>query len=203
MGEHYFGAASIHRNIVVIFVGTGLWRRRTHQRSALSRRVRECRRDWPYDRLHPDGRRCHCGNQGCAETYLSVHAAYEHLGYAKYPGRHMTNSCTASTWGAVCYLGMDEAATVLRLLVINLENLFDPETVIVNGFMPHAILAELERRALPLPSSVSSRRCREVPRPHPRSCRTGSGSARRRRTAAAFYSFGHLTPVSAAMPVKT
>ena len=201
MGEHYFGVARQHRNIVVIFVGTGLGGgvliNGQPYRGAFGNAG-----EIGHMTVYPDGRRCYCGNQGCAETYLSVHAAYEHLGYARTPPTYDELLHRFHTGERQFDLWMDEAATVLRLLVINLENLFDPETVIVNGFMPHAILAELERRALPLPSSVSSRRRREVPR-----LILGAAGQEVAALGAAvlplFYSFGHLTPVSAAMPVKT
>ncbi|PSM15850.1 ROK family transcriptional regulator [Nitratireductor sp. StC3] len=200
MGEHYFGVARQHRNIVVIFVGTGLGGgvlvNGQPYRGAFGNAG-----EIGHMSVYPEGRRCYCGNQGCAETYLSVHAAYEHLGYARTPpaydelvDRFRTGERQFDTW-------MNKAAIVLRLLVVNLENLFDPEAVIVNGFMPHPILAELQRRALPLPSSVASRRRREVPR-----LILGAAGQKVAALGAAvlplFYSFGHLTHVSAAIPVK-
>ncbi|WP_104668250.1 ROK family transcriptional regulator [Ensifer adhaerens] len=201
MGEHYFGVARRHRNVVVIFVGTGLGGGILINGQPYRGAFRNAG-EIGHLTVYPDGRRCYCGNQGCAETYLSVHAAYEHLGYEKTPPtydellhRLHTGERQFDTW-------MDKAAAVLRLLVVNLENMFDPETVVVNGFMPYPVLAELERRALPLPPSISSRQRRETPR-----VILGAAGLEVAALGAAvlplFYSFGHLTPVSAAMPLKT
>lgn len=52
----------------------------------------------------------------------------------------------------------------LRPLVSIIENLFDPQTVIVGGTISPTILGSLVDRTYPLVSSVSARRAREIPR---------------------------------------
>jgi predicted NBD/HSP70 family sugar kinase len=52
----------------------------------------------------------------------------------------------------------------LRVLVSIIENLFDPQTVIVGGTVSPTILGSLVDRTYPLMSSVSARRKREIPR---------------------------------------
>lgn len=200
MGEHYFGVARQYRNVVTIFVGTGLgggvlvngqpYRGTFGNAGEIGHTV-----------VYPDGKRCYCGNRGCAETYLSIHSAFGHLGYPSAPAvydelldRFGSQDPEFQTW-------METAATVLRILVVNLENMFDPETIVINGFMPQPILAELERRATPLLPSVSSRRQRVAPR-----LILGAVGQEVAALGAAvlplFYSFGHLTPVGAAVPIK-
>jgi predicted NBD/HSP70 family sugar kinase len=52
----------------------------------------------------------------------------------------------------------------LRVLVSIVENLFDPQTVIVGGTISPMILGSLVDRTYPLMPSVSARRAREIPR---------------------------------------
>lgn len=52
----------------------------------------------------------------------------------------------------------------LRVLVAIIENLFDPQTVIVGGTISPTILGSLVDRTYPLMSSVSARRTRAIPR---------------------------------------
>ncbi len=52
----------------------------------------------------------------------------------------------------------------LRVLVSIIENLFDPQTVIVGGTISPTILGSLVDRTYPLMPSVSARRAREIPR---------------------------------------
>jgi predicted NBD/HSP70 family sugar kinase len=57
-----------------------------------------------------------------------------------------------------------EAATLLAPVVAMLENLFDPETVILGGEMPDEVVDAMIAAMTPLPISVASRRGRSIPR---------------------------------------
>lgn len=52
----------------------------------------------------------------------------------------------------------------LRLLVSLLENILDPQTILVGGHFPAVLISSLIDRAYPLLPSVSARRQREMPR---------------------------------------
>ena len=52
----------------------------------------------------------------------------------------------------------------LRQAIVNLENLFDPEAIVLGGPLPPRALARLARALEPLPASVSLRRNRAQPR---------------------------------------
>ncbi len=58
---------------------------------------------------------------------------------------------------AVTDLWLDQCAEALRLTIANLENLFDPEAVIIGGPLPKATMERLIARMLPLLPSVSQR----------------------------------------------
>ena len=54
---------------------------------------------------------------------------------------------------------------VFRAAIATIENLFDPETIILGGLAAETLLAELASTTVSdLPNSVSARRDRQVPR---------------------------------------
>ena len=59
---------------------------------------------------------------------------------------------------------LDEAAPLLRAAIITIENLFDPETIIVGGLTGGNVMAQLLDRLEPLPNSVSQRHGRKAAR---------------------------------------
>ena len=85
---------------------------------------------------------------------------------------------------------MKQAGALLRAAAVTIENLFDPETIIVGGLAPDALLRELLRAAEPLPHSIAERKQRTAPRimlsPH--------GEAAVLRGAAALAVAGALSP---------
>ncbi|MFI0845198.1 ROK family transcriptional regulator [Mesorhizobium sp. IMUNJ 23232] len=92
----------------------------------------------------PDGEPCPCGNRGCLERYLSLEALGRHKG------------------GETAWAG--EIAPIFRNAVTTIENLFDPQTVVIGGLAPASLLARLAAAAKTLPNSVSARRDRRAPR---------------------------------------
>ena len=122
--------------------------------------------------LVPDGERCACGNDGCIERYVSLEAYYRRQPIVGRDG-----------WIA-------EAAPVFRRAVVTIENLFDPETIIVGSIAEDALLSELVAAAEPLPNSVSNRKARSSPR----IIRSANGHDAVLRGAAAVALSGMLSP---------
>lgn len=118
------------------------------------------------------GMQCPCGNQGCLERYLSLEAFDRRAGVTGRTG-----------WIA-------EAAPLLRNAVVTIENLFDPETIIVGGIAEDDLIDDLIAAAQPLPNSISQRRDRKVPR----LIRSHSGHGSVLRGAAALALSGVLSP---------
>ncbi len=91
-----------------------------------------------------DGEPCTCGNRGCLERYFSLDARRRH-------GRDDAD------WVA-------SVAPHFRNAVAVIENLFDPETVVLGGLASVPLLERLAEHAQVLPNSVSARRDRGWPR---------------------------------------
>ncbi len=71
----------------------------------------------------PDGEPCPCGNRGCLERYLSLEA-------------HRRRNISDADW-------VTEVAPIFRNAIAIIENLFDPETVILGGLAPADLLERL------------------------------------------------------------
>lgn len=94
----------------------------------------------------PDGEPCPCGNRGCLERYVSMEA------FGRCP-----EGTSAHAWVA-------SVAPILRGAVTTIENLFDPQTIILGGLVSPALVAALEEACTALPNSVAARRDRSTPR---------------------------------------
>jgi predicted NBD/HSP70 family sugar kinase len=113
--------------------------------------------------LAPGGLPCQCGQAGCLERYVSLHALTEWMtrdGVA--PDTDALHDLHAAGDPALM-AWLDQAAPHLSLMIGLLENIFDPQTVILGGKMPRAILDDLIGR-LAIPTSVANRRNRALPR---------------------------------------
>lgn len=91
-----------------------------------------------------DGEPCPCGNRGCLERYLSLDA-FERRGLP------------AAEWVA-------DVAPFFRSAVRTIENLFDPETIILGGLAPDSLLRQLVDLGQGLENSISARANRARPR---------------------------------------
>ena len=122
--------------------------------------------------LVPNGQPCSCGNTGCLERYVSLEA---------YQRR-------APVIGQAAWIA--EAAPLLRNAIVTIENLFDPETVVIGGIMDDELLSELTAAIEPLPTSVADRKDRSAPR----IMRSASGQDAVLRGAASLAFSGVLSP---------
>jgi predicted NBD/HSP70 family sugar kinase/predicted transcriptional regulator len=113
--------------------------------------------------VETNGLLCQCGQLGCLERYVSLHALTE----------AMTRDGVIPDSAALIRLyedrdpailaWLDQAAPYLARMISLLENIFDPQTMILGGKMPEAILEDLIAR-LKIPTSVANRRLRALPR---------------------------------------
>ncbi|MCM2438907.1 ROK family transcriptional regulator [Agrobacterium vitis] len=92
----------------------------------------------------PDGELCHCGNRGCLERYLSLDA-FKRSGLSE------------DDW-------VDAIAPIFRSAVRTIENLFDPETIVLGGLAPQSLIERLATLSDGLTNSISARTNRTVPR---------------------------------------
>lgn len=161
VGERLFGAGHSISSFCMIYfgagVGLGMIQDGTPFRGAFGNAG-----EIGHVVVAPNGKACPCGQHGCLERYASLHALREKLldaGITEYDlsGLHAERHPVLLEW-------MDETATYLAPMIAMIENIVDPETVILGGTLPDAIIDELIDRMGPLPISVASRRTRALPR---------------------------------------
>lgn len=111
------------------------------------------------------GRLCSCGNRGCLETYTSRLAASEFL---QKRGKSADSQKDLSDLLAADDADLEEwiceAAGPLAQAIGTLENLFDPEAVILGGAMPPELLERLIAKMELIDATVSVREDRKLPR---------------------------------------
>lgn len=115
----------------------------------------------------PEGRPCPCGNRGCLERYVSLSAAQAALsggaeGSEPVDPMRLAAAFAAGERRVIAWL--DEAATHLRRAIGIVENLLDPQSIVIGGILPEPMLDALLARLDPLPPSVAARGARDVPR---------------------------------------
>jgi len=101
--------------------------------------------------VDPNGPPCYCGNRGCLGQYLSLGSLTRFLATAR-KGRSAQSLQNVRrgmtrTW-------LDRAAAALSIALVGIENLFDPETVILGGSAPIEILNGLFGRLADLRPSI-------------------------------------------------
>ena len=144
-GEQLYGVGRDLRDFYYLYFGVGLGGTMVHDGAGL-------RGAWGnageigHITAVPGGDPCPCGNRGCLERYVSLDAC-ERL---------------SATLGADGWLA--EAAPLFRTALLAIENLFDPQTVVVGGLAPRPLLERLVAAASPLANSVAARRDRRAPR---------------------------------------
>ncbi|MER8462457.1 ROK family transcriptional regulator [Mesorhizobium sp. M1396] len=143
MGERLYGLGAQFSEYYYLYFGVGLGGVMVHDGSAL-------RGAWGnageigHIPVVPGGEACPCGNSGCLERYLSLEALRRWNG-------------SEAEWVA-------EVAPIFHNAVAVIENLFDPETVILGGLASIDLLEMLAGSAAGLHNSVSARKDRTTPR---------------------------------------
>ena len=134
LGEHLYGAGQGARNVICVFVGTGigggiitggrLLKGTTGNAAEVGHTV-----------FRPGGRACSCGRRGCAEAYAG--GAHIPARYAQLGGRKGLDA--AQIWRLA--RGGDrragrvaaDAVEALVALVVSLQTLFDAERIVLGG----------------------------------------------------------------------
>jgi len=94
----------------------------------------------------PGGLPCPCGNRGCLERYLSLDS------FSNRPAGQ-----SQGEWVA-------EVAPIFHSAICTIENLFDPQTIVLGGLAPDELITALVATTSTLPTSISSRYDRTTPR---------------------------------------
>jgi len=112
----------------------------------------------------PGGHGCICGKNGCLETYLSIDSAMRHLSargievgsMSAFEAQFNAAHPAVADWIAQ---GIDP----LRVGLNTIENLFDPQTIMLGGTAPAWLIDALFEKVQPLYPSVGKHE-RELPR---------------------------------------
>lgn len=143
MGERLYGLGTGYSEYYYLYFGVGLGGVMVHDGSAL-------RGAWGnageigHIPVVPGGEPCPCGNRGCLERYLSLEALRR-------------RNISDADW-------VDEVGPIFRNAITIIENLFDPETIILGGLASTDLLERLAGSVANLPNSISARKDRTAPR---------------------------------------
>ncbi|TIT04311.1 ROK family transcriptional regulator [Mesorhizobium sp.] len=143
MGERLYGLGAGYSEYYYLYFGVGLGGVMVHEGSAL-------RGAWGnageigHIPVVPGGEPCPCGNRGCLERYLSLEALRR-------------RNISDADW-------VNEVGPIFRNAITIIENLFDPETIILGGLASTDLLERLAGSVANPPNSVSARGDRTTPR---------------------------------------
>jgi predicted NBD/HSP70 family sugar kinase len=145
LGERLYGLGANYTEFYYLYFGVGLGGAMVHDGAVLRGAWGNAGEIGHLPAVH-DGEPCPCGNRGCLERYLSLEAF----------GRR-TKGMTEAAW-------VKQVAPIFHNALRVVENLFDPETILLGGLAHASLLDVLAQSATTLPNSVSARRNRKSPR---------------------------------------
>jgi predicted NBD/HSP70 family sugar kinase len=167
--ERWFGAARSTENAVIVLLGIGAGACIVSN-GEVYRGATSSAGEWGHTTVVAGGRACRCGAQGCLEAYIgagAIASRYEQLSRRRRgPGpegledRVRAIIAAAGDDRAAAQV-LDETMIYLGAGLADLVNLFNPERVVVGGWLGRAlsdallpeIRAAAERQALKLPFS--------------------------------------------------
>jgi glucokinase-like ROK family protein len=170
LGEHYFGAAQDHDEVLYISAGVGLGGGIVHDGRVFSG-VTGVGAEIGHMTMEPQGELCSCGNYGCWETQVSQRALFRHIQTSFEQGERgmlfqLTNGGvdpltvpmivdSARAGDPVARAALEKIGRDLGIGVASLVNALNPELVVCGGilslageFLMPAAIEEFERRAL-------------------------------------------------------
>ncbi|MCV2367074.1 ROK family transcriptional regulator [Roseateles oligotrophus] len=154
LGETLFGVAKSLDNFFYLHLGLGLGGALVVNRTAY-RGANGNATEVGHVPVVPGGLSCYCGNSGCLERYVSMHALAEALGIED-PQLHSPallarlEDAQDETVNAWCR----QAGERLRDAICMIENMLDPRAIIIGGGAPKALVERLLAAAQPLRRSV-------------------------------------------------
>ena len=145
VGERLYGAGRDYKDYYYLFFSMGLGGCMVHDGLPVRGSFNNAG-EIGHIPIVPNGEPCACGNHGCLERYVSLEALERRSAVVGVEG-----------WLA-------EAAPLFRSAIAIIENLFDPQTIVIGGLSGTDVAQKLLAMAEPLSNSVSSRRDRCAPR---------------------------------------
>ena len=167
--ERWFGAARSTGNAVIVLLGIGVGMC-IISNGEVYRGATSSAGEWGHTTVVAGGRTCRCGAQGCLEAYVgagAIVARYEQLKRrraASGPGElesRIAGIIARAGRDRIADQVLDETVSYLGAGLADLVNLFNPERIVVGGWLGRTlsdallprIRAAAERQALRLPFS--------------------------------------------------
>lgn len=143
LGEHLYGLGGGFSDYYYLYLGVGLGGAQVHEGHVL-RGASGNAGEIGHIPIVPDGEPCPCGNRGCLERYFSLDA-------------FRRTGLTEEDW-------LQTVAPIFRGAIATIENLFDPEAVVLGGLASAGMLERIVELATVLPNSVAAGHTRKTQR---------------------------------------
>lgn len=153
LGERLYGVGRDFRDFFYLYFGVGLGGTMV-QAGAILRGAHGNAGEVGHLPLVPGGDPCPCGNDGCLERYLSLDALDRRL---KAAGPSLDRDSAIAERAPAYVAWLAEAAPLLRRATVTIENLYDPQTILIGGLAPERLIEDLIAAAAPLPNSIAER----------------------------------------------
>ena len=135
LGEYWRGVGKDYSSFVMLTLGTGLGGAYVDHSGELLNGAHFQATELGHVVIEPDGRPCSCGKNGCIERYVSGSGL--ELNYFEKTGKRLNGEAIISSIEKDCnaFDAIGQFVNYLGLYLINLQNIFDPEAIILGGGM--------------------------------------------------------------------
>lgn len=168
--EKWFGAARDTADAVIVLLGTGVGTSIISNQQ-MYRGSSSSAGEWGHTTVVVDGRPCRCGAHGCLEAYIGASAVVER--YDELTGAQpcagpvdletrVGQLLADAPTDAVAAQVVQETVTYLGAGLSNLVNLFNPQRIVIGGWLGHALAAQL----LPRLRAAAARSALRIPFSH-------------------------------------
>ena len=148
--EMWFGAYRNARNLAVVLLGTGVGAALFND-SVLYRGSTSSAGEWGHTSVVVGGRRCRCGAVGCLEAYVGAESILERWAERsrKAPDKktdqetRLNDLLVAARTSKQASAILDETAVFLGAGLANLVNLFNPECIVIGGWVGQVLGPQL------------------------------------------------------------
>lgn len=149
LAEMWFGAGRGARDAIVVLLGTGVGSA-IFSRGQLFRGVSSSAGEWGHTCIAMNGRRCRCGLSGCVEAYIGAYAIVEQWSARKEARTEARNEAEPGTADEEAVIEelidacgrqaaanklLDEVAKAAGVALASLVNLFNPERIVIGGWL--------------------------------------------------------------------
>jgi predicted NBD/HSP70 family sugar kinase len=148
--EMWFGGGRGARDVAVVLLGTGVGAAFFND-GTLYRGATSSAGEWGHTCVVVGGRRCRCGAEGCLEAYVGAGAILDRWAQrsrrtilaAKDERQQLQELLVAAGSHRSAAAVLDETARYLGAGIGNLVNLFNPERIVIGGWVGHLLGPQL------------------------------------------------------------